>query len=96
MATRREQHKAMPDCIVKAQALPDMKERADRIENAADCEKPQTRTREGGCQRVLGNDTAPTQEQAKNDGQAIEPPGKCELQSHADDGAQPDADAETY
>jgi hypothetical protein len=29
MATRREQHKAMPDCIVKAQALPDMKERAD-------------------------------------------------------------------
>jgi hypothetical protein len=29
MATRREQHKAMPDGVVKAQALPDMKERAD-------------------------------------------------------------------
>jgi hypothetical protein len=38
---------------------------------------------------VVGNDTAPTQQQAKNDGQAIEPPGKCELQSDADDGAQP-------
>jgi hypothetical protein len=29
MATRREQHKAMPDRVMKAQALPDMKERAD-------------------------------------------------------------------
>jgi Endosomal/lysosomal potassium channel TMEM175/ATP dependent DNA ligase domain len=32
------------------------------------------RAREGRCKRVVGNDTAPTQQQAKNDGQAIEPP----------------------
>src|SRR5262249_7494967 len=49
--------------------------------------------REGRRKRVVGNDTAPTQQQAKNDRQAIEPPGKRELQSHADDGAQPHADA---
>jgi hypothetical protein len=45
--------------------------------------------------RVVGNDTAPTQQQAKNDGQAIEPAGKCELQGDADDGAQPDAASES-
>ena len=43
----------------------------------------------------IGSDAAPTKQQAKHDGQAIEPPGKRELQGHADDGAQPDADAET-
>ena len=40
------------------------------------------------------HDTAPTKQQAKNDGKAIEPPRKGELQSHADAGAQPDADAD--
>ena len=40
MATRREQDKTMPDRVVKAQALPDMKGRAERVENAPDREKP--------------------------------------------------------
>ena len=40
MATCREQHKTMPDRVVKAQALPDMKERTKRVENAPDREKP--------------------------------------------------------
>jgi hypothetical protein len=40
MATCREQHKNMPDRVVKAQALPDMKERTKRVENAPDREKP--------------------------------------------------------
>src|SRR6516164_3517028 len=40
MATCREQYKTMPDRVVKAQALPDMKERAERVENASDREKP--------------------------------------------------------
>ena len=40
MATCREQYKTMPDRVVKAQALPDMKERAERVKNASDREKP--------------------------------------------------------
>src|SRR6516162_7841960 len=40
MATCREQYKTMPDRVVKAQALPDMKERTKRVENAPDREKP--------------------------------------------------------
>jgi hypothetical protein len=40
MATCREQHKTMPDRVVKAQTLPDMKERTKRVENAPDREKP--------------------------------------------------------
>ena len=40
MATCCEQHESMPDRVVKAQALPDMKERAERVENAPDSEKP--------------------------------------------------------
>ena len=40
MATCREQHKKMPDRVLKAQALPDMKERAERVEGAPDREKP--------------------------------------------------------
>jgi hypothetical protein len=40
MATRRKQHKTMPDRVLKAQALPDMKERAERVEDAPDREKP--------------------------------------------------------
>jgi hypothetical protein len=40
MATRREQDKTVPDCVVKSQALPDVKDRAERIENASYCEKP--------------------------------------------------------
>jgi hypothetical protein len=40
MATCCEQHKRMPDRVVKAQALPGMKERAERVENAPDREKP--------------------------------------------------------
>ena len=36
-----------------------------------------------------------SKQKAKDDGQAIESPGQCELQRHADDGAQPHADAET-
>jgi hypothetical protein len=40
MATRCEQDKTVPDCVVKAQALADMKERTERVENASYCEKP--------------------------------------------------------
>ena len=40
MTTCREQYKTMPDRVVKAQALPDVKERAERVENASDREKP--------------------------------------------------------
>jgi hypothetical protein len=40
MATRREQDKAVPNSVVKSQALPDVKDRAERIENASYCEKP--------------------------------------------------------
>jgi len=40
MATCREQHKTMPDRVVKAQVLPDMKERTKRVENAPNREKP--------------------------------------------------------
>src|SRR5262249_41353924 len=40
MATCRKQHKTMPDRVLKAQALPDMKERAERVEDAPDREKP--------------------------------------------------------
>ena len=40
MATRREQDKTVPDCVVKSQTLPDVKDRAERIENASYCEKP--------------------------------------------------------
>ena len=40
MATCREQHKTVPDRVVKAQAPPDMEDRAERVENASDREKP--------------------------------------------------------
>ena len=40
MATCREQDKTMPDRVVKAQALPKMKERAERVENTPDRKKP--------------------------------------------------------
>jgi len=40
MATCREQHQTMPDRVLKAQALPDMKKRAERVEDAPDREKP--------------------------------------------------------
>jgi hypothetical protein len=40
MATRRKQDKTVPDCVVKTQALPDVKKRAERVENASYCEKP--------------------------------------------------------
>jgi len=40
MATRCEQHKTMPDRVVKAQAPPDMKQRAKRVEDAANREQP--------------------------------------------------------
>jgi hypothetical protein len=40
MATCREQYKTMPDRVMKVQAPPDMKERAKRVENAPDREKP--------------------------------------------------------
>src|SRR5262249_19129674 len=40
MATCREQNKTMPDRVLKAQALPHMKERAERVEDAPDREKP--------------------------------------------------------
>ena len=40
MATCRDQHKAVPDRVVKAQALQKVKERAERVENASYCEKP--------------------------------------------------------
>jgi hypothetical protein len=40
MATCCEQHKTMPDRVVKAQAPPDMKERAKRLEDAANREQP--------------------------------------------------------
>jgi len=40
MATCREQHKTMPDRVVKAQVLPDMKESTKRVENAPNREKP--------------------------------------------------------
>ena len=40
MATRREQDKTVPDCVVKSQPLPDVKDRAEGIENASYCEKP--------------------------------------------------------
>jgi hypothetical protein len=39
MAARTEQDEAVPDCGVKAQALPDVKERAERVENAPDRQK---------------------------------------------------------
>jgi hypothetical protein len=45
--------------------------------------------RQDGCKRVVSHDTAPTQQQAKADGKAIEPPRKHEFQSHADGGDQP-------
>jgi hypothetical protein len=54
-----------------------------------DCPKRDARTLHERCDLIC-----PIQ-QAKNDGQAIEPPGKCELQSDADEGAQPYAEAET-
>jgi len=95
MATCREQHEAVPDRVVKAEALQEMKDRAERVQDAPNREQPQARAREDGCERVVRHDTAPTKQQAKNDGKAIEPPRKGELQSHADAGAQPDADAET-
>jgi hypothetical protein len=34
MATCRQQHKTMPDRVLKAQALPGMKQRAERVEDA--------------------------------------------------------------
>ncbi len=40
MATRCEQHETMPDRVVKAQAPPDMKQRAKRVEDAANREQP--------------------------------------------------------
>ena len=40
MATCREQDKTMPGRVVKAQALPKMKERAERVENTPDRKKP--------------------------------------------------------
>jgi hypothetical protein len=40
MATCREQDKTMPDRVVKAQALPKMKERAERVENTPARKKP--------------------------------------------------------
>jgi hypothetical protein len=40
MATCRDQHKTVPNRVVKAQAPQNMKERAKRIEDAPDREKP--------------------------------------------------------
>src|SRR3982074_3325303 len=78
MATCREQHEAVPDRVVKAEALQEMKDRAERVQNAPDRTQPQGRAREDGCERVVRHDTAPTKQQAKNDGKAIEPPRKGE------------------
>jgi hypothetical protein len=65
-------HEAVPDRVVKAEALQEMKDRADRVQDAPDREQPQARAREDGCERVVRHDTAPTKQQAKNDGKAIE------------------------
>ena len=43
MATRCEQHKNMPDRVVKTQAPPDVEDCAKRVENAADREEPYAR-----------------------------------------------------
>jgi hypothetical protein len=40
MATCREQHETMPDRVVKAQPPQEMKERAERVENAPDRDEP--------------------------------------------------------
>ena len=40
MATCAEQHKTMPDRVVKAQALQDMKQCTERVENTPTREKP--------------------------------------------------------
>jgi hypothetical protein len=49
LADRHEQDKTMPDRVVKAQALPDMKERAERVETQAldrdaACRRPEMRS----------------------------------------------------
>jgi hypothetical protein len=81
MATCREQHEAVPDRIVKAEALQEMKDRAERVQDAPDREQPQARAREDGCERVVRHDTAPTKQQAKNDGKAIERPGRASFRA---------------
>src|SRR6266849_4578392 len=95
VAPGREQHKAVPDGVLKAQLLPGMKERAQGIENAADCEQPQARARENGRQIVVSDDPAPSQQKVESNGEAVEPAGKRELQEHAEERTRPDADGET-
>jgi len=41
LATCREEHEAVPDRVVKAEALQEMKDRAERVQDAPDREQPQ-------------------------------------------------------
>ena len=72
MTDRGKKHEGMPNRILKAQALPHMKDNAHRVQHAACREKPESKGWERGNHGFIGHHATPTQKQIENNRNAIE------------------------
>src|SRR4030088_1813558 len=72
MAGRAEQHKGMPDRVLKTQPLPGMKDNPETIEHAAKRDVPQRQRRPRPPHRVVEHEAAPAHRQIEPDRQPVE------------------------
>src|SRR3954447_21316216 len=76
MASRAEQYEGMPDCILKAQALPGVEDDAQAVQRAANDHEPQRHARQRRHHGVIEHDSAPAHGEIKSHRQPVETAGQ--------------------
>src|ERR1700722_20668524 len=90
VAGRTEQHKTMPDRVLKAQPPPRVKDNAETIEQAAGDNQTQRQMRQRRQAGIVGNQPAPAHRQIETHRYPVEAPREKKLQHNPDRGHAPD------
>jgi hypothetical protein len=92
VAACSNEHKAMPNRILKSQALPSMKNDTYRVNDTASCKEPEAYAWKSRCDWPEYERARPTQEKIENQRQAIETTRQEQLECYTNGRSDPNRD----
>jgi hypothetical protein len=92
VAACSNEHKAMPNRILKSQALPSMKNDTYRVDDTASCKEPEAYAWKSRCDCVKYDAPGPAQEKIKKKRQSIETTRQEQLECYTNGRSDPNRD----